>query len=152
MMLCFLQGIPSGWIVTHWRQSGLHNRSPLYSEAPRPGAGIPGCQSVSHSGGIRLPPAYLTSHAALHLDDVRGSGEAQAPQHAFPALQLVHLQHCARPLQVPLGGLDVARDLGRAEPFMREIGSPALSQHMVKKTRTAWKSWKHPDLVSAHWD
>lgn len=61
--------------------------------------------------GLSLP-ADLTGHSALHLDDVRGRGEAEAPQDAFPALELVHLQHGASLLQLLLGPLDVGRNLG----------------------------------------
>lgn len=58
-------------------------------------------------------PADLTGHTPLHLDDIRGAGEAEAPQDSLPALQLVHLQDRLGLLQLPLGCPDICSDLRR---------------------------------------
>lgn len=62
-----------------------------------------------------LPPADLTGHPPLHLDDVRRAGEAEAPQNSLPALELVHLQDGAGLLQLPLGCPDLGGDLNNRE-------------------------------------
>lgn len=56
-------------------------------------------------------PADLTGHAPLHLDDVRRSGKAQAPEHAFAALEFIHLQDRPCFLEFSLGRFDVYCDL-----------------------------------------
>lgn len=62
-----------------------------------------------------LPPADLTGHPPLHLDDVRRAGEAEAPQHSLSALELVHLQDGASLLQLSLGCPDLGGDLSNRE-------------------------------------
>lgn len=62
--------------------------------------------SVCHSS-----PADFTGHPAFHLDDIRGTGEAEASQHPLPALQLVHLQDGPSFLQLSLGRSNICCDL-----------------------------------------
>lgn len=66
-------------------------------------------------------PADFAGHASLHLDDVGGGGEPQAAEDALAALEFVHLQHGARPLQLPLCRLDVSRNLGRRGEKNRDV-------------------------------
>lgn len=62
-----------------------------------------------------LPPADLTGHPPLHLDDIRGAGEAETPQHSLPALELVHLQDSSGLLQLSLGCPDLGGDLNNRQ-------------------------------------
>ena len=56
-------------------------------------------------------PADFTSDAPFHLDDIRGTGEAESAQNPLAALQLVHLQDGPSFLQLLFGSSNICRDL-----------------------------------------
>lgn len=56
-------------------------------------------------------PANFTGDPPFHLDDVRRTGESEAPQNSLPALQLVHLQDGLSFLQLSLGRSNICCNL-----------------------------------------
>lgn len=97
--------LPSLISQSHGQSCIRHERHCAHSPPPD---GSPERRPHAHQAS----PADLTSHAPLHLDDVRGRGEPQAPQDTFAALELIHLQDGSCFLQLSLRGLNVHCDLG----------------------------------------
>lgn len=60
---------------------------------------------------LAASPADLTRDPPFDLDDIGGRGEPDASQNTLPTLQLVHLQHGAGSLQLPLCRLDISCNL-----------------------------------------
>lgn len=66
-------------------------------------------------------PADFTGNPPFHLDDVGGTGEAEASQNSLPALQLVHLQDGPSFLQLSLGCSNVCGDLKNTHTHMYKL-------------------------------